>query len=148
MARTLLLDRSAWDLVIDARGNIAVADEPYALAQDVATACRTVQGECWYDTSRGVPYFTQILGRTPSAQVIKSAFIQEALRIPDVASAKCYLQAVENRQLTGQIQVTSATTGQTVAATAPVLPAGLAPQTLAGELDFSDPRQSGLTSVV
>lgn len=148
MGRTMLLDRSAWDLVLDASGNWAVADEPYALAQDVASACRTVQGECWYDTTRGVPYFTQILGKNPSAQVIKAALVREALRVPDVASAKCFLQALQNRRLTGQIQVTSATTGQTVAASAPLLPPGLGNPGFVGQLDFSDPRQSGLTGAI
>lgn len=34
MASTLLLDTLAWDLAVDAAGNIAVATEPYSLAQD------------------------------------------------------------------------------------------------------------------
>ena len=38
MANTLLLDRTVWDLLLDGSGNIAIATEPYATAQDVASA--------------------------------------------------------------------------------------------------------------
>ncbi|AJJ19826.1 hypothetical protein [Yersinia intermedia] len=58
MQNTLLLDRTAWDLVLDANGDIAMASLPYSIAQDVASAIKTFIGECWYDTSQGVPYVT------------------------------------------------------------------------------------------
>ena len=38
---TLLLDQTAWDLVLDSAGNIALAAVPYARAQDVASAIKT-----------------------------------------------------------------------------------------------------------
>ena len=59
--KSLLLDRGAWDLVLDAEGNIAVCEEPYSIAQDVACACRTFKGELIYDVNDGVPYFSEIL---------------------------------------------------------------------------------------
>jgi hypothetical protein len=62
---TLLLDVGLWDLTLDAYGNIAVAAAPYALAQDVASACRTVLGEVYYDDTLGVDYFGQSFGKTP-----------------------------------------------------------------------------------
>ena len=65
--KTLLLDRTQWDLVQDANGNIALATEPYARAQDVASACRLFRGELWYDTAAGIPYFEDILGKSPPA---------------------------------------------------------------------------------
>ena len=37
---TLLLDLTNWDLLVDASGNIAVASDPYSVAQDVASAVR------------------------------------------------------------------------------------------------------------
>ena len=55
--KTLLLDQTTWDLTLDANNNIALAAEPYAFAQDAASAIRLFQGELWYDTTRGVPYF-------------------------------------------------------------------------------------------
>lgn len=106
---TLLLDRDAWDLCLDASGNIAMASEPYALAQDVASACRTFAGEVYYDTTQGIPYFSQILGQMPPLQLVKSQFVNAALTVPGVAGAVCYISGVSGRQLTGQVQVTDST---------------------------------------
>jgi hypothetical protein len=139
--KTLLLDQTAWDLVLDAQGNIAVAAEPYALAQDAASEIRTFEGEVYYDQARGVPYFGQILGKFPPAQLMKAVFVKAAMSVPGVKSANCFLAAVRGRVVTGQVQITS-TGGERVALTAPVAPPGLVPQNLPGGFDFSDPRQS------
>ncbi|MHB8283480.1 MAG: hypothetical protein ACYDD1_02280 [Caulobacteraceae bacterium] len=113
--KTLLLDLENWDLCIDASGNIALAAEPYAIAQDVASAVRTFQGECWYDTTKGIPYLTGVLGQAPSPAYYKAQVIAAALTVPTTASAVCYLSAIVGRQLTGQVQVTT-TDGVTVIA--------------------------------
>ena len=73
--RTLLLDRTAWDLVLDANGNIACATEPYQIAQDVASAIRTFRGECFYDTTLGLPYWSNILGQLPPASFVQSGIV-------------------------------------------------------------------------
>jgi hypothetical protein len=102
---TLLLDVGLWDLTLDANGNIAVAAEPYALAQDVAAACRTVLGEVYYDTTLGVDYFGQIFGLTPPAAIFQEQFVTAALTVPDVVSATCILEAYSaaTREVTGQV---------------------------------------------
>jgi hypothetical protein len=107
--RTLLLDRTTWDLCKDVNGNIAVADEPYAIAQDVASALRLFLGGCWYDTSRGVPYLTQILGKFVPINTVKSFLLTGARTVPGVVSAAMYVASVDNRSLTGQVQVTTDT---------------------------------------
>ncbi len=53
---SILLALNDWDMLADAKGNIAVAADPYAKAQDVASACKLFLAEAWYDTSRGVPW--------------------------------------------------------------------------------------------
>lgn len=106
---TLLLDQTTWDLCADAAGNIAVASDPYAIAQDVASAVRTFTGECWYDTTDGIPYFEEVLGQAPPAQMIKSLIEQQALTVPEVAKAVCTLTSLSGRTLTGTIQVTTST---------------------------------------
>ena len=63
--KTLLLDVESWDVILDAASNIAIASEPYAVAQDVASAIKLFAGELWYDTTKGVPYFASILGKSP-----------------------------------------------------------------------------------
>jgi hypothetical protein len=113
---TLLLDRTTNDLVLDAAGNIAVASEPYSLAQDAASAIKAYKGECFWDTTLGVPWLTQIFGKSPSIAQLKSLFIAAALTVPGVASAQCFIVAANNRNISGQIQVKSAATGQVSAA--------------------------------
>lgn len=116
MASTLLLSQSAWDLVLDAAGNIAVASEPYALAQDAASAIRTFLGEWYWDTSLGIPYLTKVFGKNPSLSQLKDLLVTAALSAsPDISSAAVFISAITNRSVSGQVQVTSASTGQTSA---------------------------------
>lgn len=105
--KTLLLDAVQWDLVTDANGNIAVADAPYSMAQDVASAVSTVSGELWYDSTQGVPY-GQILGAAPNMQFVKAKVEAAALTVPGVAQARCLFASFANRVLTGQVQITDA----------------------------------------
>ena len=100
---TLLLDVSRWDLVLDAAGNVAVATTPYSRAQDVASAIRLFLGEAWYDTSRGVPYLEQVLGKTPSITEFQALMVRAALTVPGVVSAECIVSSFENRTVEGQV---------------------------------------------
>lgn len=102
---TLLLDQTSWDLVLDANGNIALAGAPYSIAQDVASAIRTFLGECWYDTSQGLPYFQQVFGKYPPLSYVKQLIVNAALSVPNVASAQVVFSGLKDRVLTGQIQV-------------------------------------------
>ena len=103
---TLLLDQSSWDLTVDANGNIAMAAPPYALAQDVASACKLFQRELWYDTSQGVPYFQQILGRFPPLNLLKQFYVNAALSVPGIIAAVCFITGIANRVVSGQVQST------------------------------------------
>ena len=111
MASTLLLDTVAWDLVLDVNGNIALATEPYSLAQDAASYIQTFQGELYYDTTVGIPYFGQVLGRAPALSVLKTLFVNQAELVPDVGTAQCFISAFTNRKISGQVQITESTTG-------------------------------------
>lgn len=104
--KTLLLDDTNWDLVLDVGGNIAVASDPYATAQDAASACRLFQGELWYDTEPGIPYWTTTLGKRPPLSLVKTQFVRAAMRVPGVVAAQAFITSFENRRLSGQIQVT------------------------------------------
>ena len=106
MANTLLLDRTVWDLLLDGSGNIAIATEPYAIAQDVASACRTFLGEVYYDTVLGVPYFQQILNKNPPLALLKQLLVDQALTVPGCANPVCYILGIDNRKVTGQIVFT------------------------------------------
>lgn len=105
--KTLLLDNSLWDLCLDANGDIAVASEPYSRAQDVASALRLFLAELWYDTSKGVPYFQQILGKTPPVEIFKEHMVRAALTVPGVVSANCVVESFEGRTVKGAVTFTS-----------------------------------------
>jgi len=100
---TLLLDQSQWDLVIDSYGNIAVATPPYSLSQDVASAIKLFYGELWYNTSKGVPYFENILGKFPSAQALNRYFEKAAMTVPGVKSVRCISFLDLSRKVTGEL---------------------------------------------
>lgn len=104
MASTLLLDRDAWDLTVDAVGNIARADETYSILQDVASACRLFQGELWYGGTAGIPYFDQILGQYRPIAALKDGLARAALTVPGVLSATVFLTDVIGRRISGQVQ--------------------------------------------
>lgn len=106
MGATLLLDRTVWDLCLDAAHNIALATEPYALAQDAASAIRLFQGELYYDTIQGVPYWSQILGQNPPLPLMRSAFEAAALTVPGIVAAQCVISNISGRRVTGQVRVT------------------------------------------
>lgn len=107
--RTMLLSVDLWDLVTDAAGNIAVADAPYALAQDAASAIKLFRGELYFNTLLGVPYFPLILGEAPPEQIMKEQFERAALRVPGVVSAECVITSIEDREVRGQVKITSET---------------------------------------
>lgn len=103
MATTLLLDRDQWDLCLDASGNIALASEPYSKEQDVASECRVFEGECYFDTTRGIPYFSSVLGGFQPVQLLKDGLALAAARVPGVSNITVYLTTTD-RTLGGQVQ--------------------------------------------
>jgi hypothetical protein len=115
MLNTLLLDTDAWDLVLDASGNIAMASPPYSLAQDVASAVRTFLGEVWYDRTQGIPYFGEVLGKLPPAALLTQLITNQALTVPGVVSAQTVISSFNARAVSGQIQFTDESGGTTIA---------------------------------
>ena len=103
---TMLLDRTAWDLVLDAAGNIALASKPYAVAQDVASAIKLFKGELFYNTAPGVPYWEEFLGHQPPLALVREHVRRTALTVPDVADAVCTLTSYTDRALAGYVAIT------------------------------------------
>lgn len=100
---TLLLDLTDWDLVADSNGNIAMATAPYSRAQDVASYIRTFEGECYYNTDIGIPYFSQILGHTPPITLFQEYMADAAEEVPGVERAECTVQSLVDRTVSGQV---------------------------------------------
>jgi hypothetical protein len=105
---TLLLTKD-WDLLIDPFGNIAKTTSHYALAQDVASACRLFYGELWYNNLTGIPYFEEILGQRPLRSLFAAYLRRAALTVPKVVEAKVYIDSIEKRKLIGRVHFTDAT---------------------------------------
>ena len=103
--QTLLLDTQIWDLTLDAFGNIAVASDPYSMAQDVASALRLFNGELYYNTAKGVRYFEDILGHSPPLPLLKAELTNAATTVPGVTFAQAFIQVMQpDRVVTGQVQ--------------------------------------------
>lgn len=121
---TWLLDQTTWDICLDANGNWAIASAPYSLAQDVATAIRTVLGECWFNTTLGVPWLDNgdqnILGNPLNVTVFQDLMVKAALvAVPTTAdvyvvSAKCVITSFnrQTRTVVGQVQFVDSTGGR------------------------------------
>jgi hypothetical protein len=104
---TLFMLPATYDLTIDSSQNIAMASDPYSLAQDAASAIRTFITEVYYDTTIGIDYFDTILGQTPSIPIMKAAFVAAALTVPEVTAAQVFIQSISGRIVTGQVQITT-----------------------------------------
>ena len=113
--KTILLDRTTWDLVLDAGGNIAAASDPYSQAQDAASAIKTFQGEVYYDTTLGVPYWSSILGKRPPFSFLKAKFAAAAMTVPGVSAAVCFINAFTDRVISGQVQIRTSSGSTSVA---------------------------------
>ena len=114
--KTLYLDPDTWSPVLNSEGGLAVATDQYRIAQDVATSVRVFLGECFYDTTRGVPYTTQILDVSTNLELVRSELIKAAELIESVYKAEVYFTDFTNRSLSGQIQITD-TSGSTIITT-------------------------------
>lgn len=102
-----------WDLTLDGDGNLATATSSEAVAQDVASACMVFAGECWFDSTLGIPWKEAVLGKRPTPGYIAQKMQTEAKKLPivDQALASVFFDKV-TRQSYGIIRVTD-TTGTT-----------------------------------
>ena len=82
-----------------------MATNPYAIAQDVASAIRLFLGELYYNTNKGLPYFEQILSQSNPESVMKTQAELAALTVPEVVQARCTALYINNRVMTGTIEV-------------------------------------------
>lgn len=122
MANTLLLNPTTWDLLAF-NGNIAAVGEPYSLAQDAASAIKTFLGEVFYDTTKGVQYQNILFGAQFNINFVKAQLEAAASTVPDVVTATVYITGINNRVLSGQVQVSNTTGIVSLASFAVALPA-------------------------
>lgn len=105
--KTIQLDTDTWDLMLDGQGNIAIATDSYAVAQDVASACLVFNGECYYDNTLGIPWKEDVLGLRPTAGYISKKMEGEAKKLTIVDQAIATIFFDKNTRTTrGKILVT------------------------------------------
>lgn len=108
MPQSIPLNPSTWDIELDTNGNLALASADYSIAQDVASAIRTVKGECWYDVTLGMPYFSTLLGQRPPTSLIIAMLEEAALTISGVVAVTVVRLGINaQRRLTGSVIVVS-----------------------------------------
>lgn len=107
---SLWIDSENNDLAIDVQGNLRVATDGFALALAAACAIRTFQGEVYYDSTQGLPYFQSILGKNPPLEFVRARLASAALGAdPDIVASQVYFSSLTNRNLSGQVQTTDST---------------------------------------
>lgn len=105
--RTFKLDNTTWDILLDANGNLAITETPEAVSQDVASACLVFAGECFYNTTLGIPWQEEVLGLRPTAGYIARKLATEAEKLPVVKQAIANIFFDESsRQIRGLIRIT------------------------------------------
>ena len=98
---------SPWDLGVDAFNNMATNTQGMAVAQDVASAIQLFNGELYFDTTQGVPYFSQVFVPPFNSVLVSSLLTQAAYTVPNVvqAQAQGVTMSPITRRVTGTINV-------------------------------------------
>ena len=97
-----------WDLSVDSQNNISMIAGPGAVAQNVASACRTFQGEVYYDTDLGIPYRVKVFGVSAQPSLLSSFFESTAKNVSDVTDVKVNIALNSDREVTGSILLNGA----------------------------------------
>jgi hypothetical protein len=109
--RTLLLDIKKWDLTLTSSGDIAIAADDYATAQDVSNAIRLFRNDAYLAWDEGVPHFALDLGLHPSLAAVRSQYRRAALGVENVREAFVEIDGIdeEARIMTGAVSLTTDT---------------------------------------
>ena len=106
---TLYLTPDNWDITLDSSGRLQTSANAYAIAQNVANAVRLFTGEAFFAMDEGIPHFEIELGYTrPALSVLRARICEAALNVEGVLDAAVNLDGVQDRKLTGEIQLTVA----------------------------------------
>lgn len=102
---SLFLDPDKWDLFVDKNGKIANCYAEYAIAQNVANACRLFIKDAYYDEERGIPHFALELKEQPSIDILKNRLRDAALEVKGVADAQVNHLTTTDRMLVCQMLI-------------------------------------------
>lgn len=85
IGRDLALDPETNDLLL-VQGDLTLVNDLDAIKQEVDIRLRFMLGEWFLDTEAGVPYFQQILVKSPNTSAIRSVFAAEILSVAGIRS--------------------------------------------------------------
>lgn len=97
--RDLTIDLDSGELQLDG-GDLKGAYGVASIQQHVCMRLRTLLGEWFLDTSRGVPYFEQVLTKNPSSSVLAQVFREAILSTVGVSSLLQLDLSVDTRERT------------------------------------------------
>lgn len=75
------LDTGSWDIYLDPTGNLAMLDNATPgrfadlVCQRVRHRLQTFMGECFLDTSVGIPYYTEVLKKNPDMRRVRALLL-------------------------------------------------------------------------
>lgn len=101
---TLVLNED-WDITLAENGTLATVDTDYATAQKVANEVRLFTQDAFFNQQNGIPHFNIELGSLPPQQILKQRIKQAALAVEGVVSATVSFSSLEDRVLTGAVNV-------------------------------------------
>lgn len=84
---TLAMDENG-DIYVDKNGNFATVSELEALRQKILQRLRLFLGEWFLDTTRGVPYFQNILGENVNPSIATQILTNEIAKEDEITAVK------------------------------------------------------------
>ena len=107
MQKSLLLNQN-WDICLNSNGDFSFTDDNYAIAQNVACACRAFTKDMYFNQEDGIPHFFIDISnpQTINTTLLAHYFEKEALKFPQITSAVLDDIHIENRVIHGQLVLT------------------------------------------
>ena len=75
-----------WDLQLASDGNLAMADDALAVAQNISCACKNFKGGLYFFATSGIAWFSDALAHKLRRSLIASRLRDTALQVEGVAS--------------------------------------------------------------
>lgn len=84
------------DLAI-VNNDLAITNDKQSLAQKIKVALKTIEGEYFYNSSIGVPYFSEILGQNNAIDTIRAIMIDYISKIEGVKELTDFNLSLDSR---------------------------------------------------
>lgn len=98
------LNPVAWDVTLDATGNLLFVEGIEELRQRLTHRLRFFRREWFLDTRLGVPYFEDILVKNPRRELVTSILREVILETDGVASIKSFSLDIDNAARTATVR--------------------------------------------